>query len=531
MIWAFFQVASRSPGRRSSLCSLLAAHFVIASAAAWAAAAREPSEARALLGNVLLTTGIVEGALLLGWRLTQLPKSQALEFLLVSELRPQQILFGEAMVGLARLALATLAGTPALLYLARGGLLEAGDLVALVAIPYTWAAVTGVGLTVWAYEPRKVRKWCERLMIAAIIFYLAVGVLAGENLRGWLTRFPDPVADGFLFCFQAAHRYNPFGVIRAWSETGCAPTLVEAFALALVGTLLAGALLVRAAARLKGHFHELHYQPRVERVRRGEAHIRNRPLAWWAVKRVTQYSGRINLYIAGGFGVLYAVYTLAGPHWPPWLGRQVFILFERMGGVPVLATALVLLAAVPAAFQYGLWDPSVQDRCRRLELLLLTRLRGRDYWEAAAAAAWRRGRGYFAVAVLLWVAATLAGQIDVLHMMGAVAAGVLLWAFYFALGFRAFSRGVQANGLGLLLTLGLPLVTAGLSTWGRPELAALLPPGMVHAASAGGRESTWLLGMFGVGGATLFLSRAALRRCVAELRSWYNANHGSKVLQ
>src|SRR5262245_54293000 len=36
----------------------------------------------------LLIAGIVEGAWLLGWRLAQLPKSQALEFLLVTPLRP-----------------------------------------------------------------------------------------------------------------------------------------------------------------------------------------------------------------------------------------------------------------------------------------------------------------------------------------------------------------------------------------------------------------------------------------------------------
>ena len=77
----------------------------------------------------------------------------------------------------------------------------------------------------------------------------------------------------------------------------------------------------------------------------------------------------------------------------------------------MIATALMLLATVPAAFQYGLWDSSAQDRCRRLELLLLTRLDARDYWEAAAAAAWRRGRGYFAVAVLLWAAATAAASV------------------------------------------------------------------------------------------------------------------------
>src|SRR5262249_49174741 len=137
----------------------------------------------------------------------------------------------------------------------------------------------------------------------------------------------------------------------------------------------------------------------------------DRPLAWWAVRRVTEYSGRINLWLAGGFGILYALYTLAGPNWPAWLGRQVFVMCDQFGGIPGLATGLIVLAAVPASFQYGLWDSSAQDRCGRLELLLLTHLQGEDYWDAAAAAAWRRGRGYFGVAVLLWAAAAISGRV------------------------------------------------------------------------------------------------------------------------
>ena len=143
---------------------------------------------------------------------------------------------------------------------------------------------------------------------------------------------------------------------------------------------------VRASGRLMGHFHERHYQPAVDRSASVRARVGDRPLAWWAVRRVAQYSGRINLWLAGGFGVLYALYVVAGPRWPDWLGRGVFVLCDEAGGVAALTTGLVLLAAVPAAFQYGLWDSNAQDRCRRLELLLLTDLEARDYWHAAAAA-------------------------------------------------------------------------------------------------------------------------------------------------
>ena len=37
-----------------------------------------------------------------------------------------------------------------------------------------------------------------------------------------------------------------------------------------------------------------------------------------------EYSGRVNIWLAGGFGLLYAAYLLAGDHWPPWMGRVVF---------------------------------------------------------------------------------------------------------------------------------------------------------------------------------------------------------------
>src|SRR5215510_12386034 len=62
-----------------------------------------------IAGQLLLVAGIVEGATLVGWRLTQLPKSQALEFLLVSPVQPRRLFLLEAGVGLARLALIGLA--------------------------------------------------------------------------------------------------------------------------------------------------------------------------------------------------------------------------------------------------------------------------------------------------------------------------------------------------------------------------------------------------------------------------------------
>src|SRR5262249_19599835 len=156
----------------------------------------------------------VEGALLLGWRLTQLPRSQALEFLLVSPLRPPRVFLAEALVGVCRLALVTLAGLPVLALLAADGFLDTADLAPLLVVPRTWGALTGLGLAAWAYEPVAVRRWGERLMVGLVLLYLVVGMLAGEHLKNWLAVLPEDVGLFFLNSFEAFHRYNPFAVLQ-----------------------------------------------------------------------------------------------------------------------------------------------------------------------------------------------------------------------------------------------------------------------------------------------------------------------------
>jgi hypothetical protein len=531
MLTPFFTQAAVSPTRQQAFRRAVVGHLcALAGGVGAVMAAGGHFEAATLLGPLLLVAGIVEGAVLLGWRLTQLPRSQALEFLLVSPLRPRRLFLAEALVGLARLALVTLSGLPVLVLLAVSGLVLPSALVPLLVMPLTWGAVAGCALVVWAYEPEGVRRWGERVVLALLLVYLGVGVLGAENAVAWGGRLPAGVRNFLGGSMGAFLRYNPFAVLRDCQRDGLEDMWPVAGWVEL-GALAALALLVlRASGRLRGHFHERHYQPAADRSAARRRGVGERPLAWWAVKRVSQYSGRINLWLAGGFGVLYALYTVAGPRWPDWLGSGVFRLCDQTGGIPALATALVLLAAVPAAFQYGLWDSSAQDRCRRLELLLLTHLDGRDYCDAAAAAAWRRGRGYFAVALALWGAAVVAGQVSAVQAAGALAAGVLLWGLYFALGFRAFSRGRQANGLGLLLTLALPLV-AYLSERGNfAVLTPLLPPGGVYAAAARAPGLLWALGPALTAAVALAVGRIALARCEPELRLWYEKHHGRKVM-
>jgi hypothetical protein len=322
------------------------------------------------------------------------------------------------------------------------------------------------------------------------------------------------------------HDYNPFGAMQfamehpAWAWQRLPWTLALGIGAALV-------LLARCAFRLHGHFHDEHYRPIFSDSSCRRAPVGDEPLSWWAVKRVTRYSGRINVWLAGGFGLLYAAYTLAGPHWPSWLGRVVFEMFDRYGGLPMLATALMVLATVPAAFQYGLWDSGAQDRGRRLELLLLTGLDGASYWRAACAAAWRRSRGYFALAIVLWLAAALAERIAWSQALAGMAAGVILWGFYFALGFRAFVRGVQSNRLGVFLTLVLPLLATLLAHTDWRSIAVLLPPGSVYFGATDAPNGYWMLGPISAALWAIYLARRSLRSGESELRRWYDQNHGA----
>ncbi|MFQ3651757.1 MAG: hypothetical protein SNJ75_15640 [Gemmataceae bacterium] len=523
MLAPFFVLAARSPSRRHSLLKAVLVHVAVVAAVAYLVGQGQLN--RAFLGHVLLVAGIVEGATLLGWRLTQMPKSQALEFLLVSPLRPAPLFLAEASVGLTLLGLVTLSGLPVLLGLVGLGRLHVADLLPLLVMPWTGGALIGLGLTWWAYEPKLVRRAGELVAGVFILVYLVVGVLAAEKLPVWLDLVLSAEANAWVvWGVRTLHEYSPFALLQSWLLHPSALAWKRLWAMQLAALTLVAVFLLRAASRLLGHFHERHYDP--VRDVRGERRppVGDRPLSWWAVKRVMEYSGRGNLWLAGGFCALYAAYLVGGDHWPAWMGKRIFEMVESVGGVASLGAALVVLAAVPASFQYGLWDSSVHERCKRLELLLLTDLQPGDYWHAAAAAAWRRGRGYLFLAAGLWLAAVIGGRLTLLAALAALASAVLLWGLYFALGFRAFARGQAANGLGMLLTLGLPLASVALARIG---LGSWLPPGMVHAASSG--HIPWL-GALIAAALTLWVARHTLAECDSQLRLWYDRHHGAKVV-
>jgi hypothetical protein len=355
-----FALAMKSPGRQLAFRRVVVLHLAITSILA--AAMFLTRFSAAWLGQAMLILAIVEGAALVGWRLVQLPKSQALEFLLVSPLQPWRVFLIEALAGAGRLMMVTLAGLPVLLFLTFTGKITLDDMPALISAPLLCGLLSGFGLTAWAYETISIRRWGERLAIVGLVIYLVVGVLAAERIGVWLQRLPPEFSRGLLTVILAMTQYNPFSAIGSYLSLGDTAQAEHRLHVVHVYAALAiAACVVRATWRFKGHFHDRHYRPIAGRKQADATGIGDRPLSWWAVRRVMEYSGRLNIWIAGAFGALYALFIIAGDHWPTWLGRLVFEIFESCGGIPVFSTALVVMAAVPAAFQYGLWDSSTAD--------------------------------------------------------------------------------------------------------------------------------------------------------------------------
>jgi hypothetical protein len=531
MLQPFFATAMRAPGRHLTFRRAVAVHVGLITALGWAAAKTEHAGLLSAVGQLALILGIVEGAALVGWRLTQLPKSQALEFLLVSPVQPRRLFVAELLVGVCRFALVCLSGLPVLLLMVVFGAVGPADLWVLGLMPFLWGVVAGLGLTVWAYEPLGVRRVCEVIAMFGVLVYLIVGILAGENLPLWLSKLPPSVAESVYSAVMGMHNGNPFGVMRNWFVMRDGPTWVwpRFVQVNIIGACLAVLFALRAAFRLKGHFHDRHYKPiDSSRVNQSEF-IGDRPLSWWAVRRVMEYSGRVNVWLAGGFCLLYAAFLVAGDQWPAWMGRGPFLIFESLGGAPMVATAMCVLAAVPAVFQYGLWDPTVTDRCKRLELLLLTELSGRDYWHASLSAAWRRGWTYLVVAMILWVALVWSGRVAWYQAFAAALGGVALWTFSFAVGFRAFSTGRQAGGIATVFTIGLPILLFALLRAKLEVLAAFVPTAACYLPLTTGVTAAWVAGFAVLVAASWWLTRQGLSQCETELRRWYDANQGRKT--
>src|SRR5580658_7985866 len=107
MLAPFFRLGMVSLSRQHAFRRAAVAHLLVLSGLGWALAVNPSSSTLVFAGHALVALGIVEGSALVGWRLTQLPKSQSLEFLLSSPLQSWRIFLAEGLVGGCRLALVT----------------------------------------------------------------------------------------------------------------------------------------------------------------------------------------------------------------------------------------------------------------------------------------------------------------------------------------------------------------------------------------------------------------------------------------
>ncbi len=115
------------------------------------------------------------------------------------------------------------------------------------------------------------------------------------------------------------------------------------------------------------------------------------------------------------------------------------------------------------------------------------------------------------------------------QILVSMCSGVILWSLYFSIGFWAFARGNQGGTLGILLTVGLPVLTMLFGAAHLGWATALTPPGSVYFPMAHGVGVGWIVGPLLGGIVTLLLARFGLRTCDQALRRWYDANHGLKT--
>ena len=94
----FVLAALGAPGRQLGFRRAVVGHVVLVTVLAFAGTRGDITPT----AYGLLILGLVEGAALVGWRLTQMPKSQALEFLLTSPVQPRRLFAAEAAGGVGR---------------------------------------------------------------------------------------------------------------------------------------------------------------------------------------------------------------------------------------------------------------------------------------------------------------------------------------------------------------------------------------------------------------------------------------------
>ena len=201
----------------------------------------------------------------------------------------------------------------------------------------------------------------------------------------------------------------------------------------------------RARMAARGTLPEFHYQPVAGRPSASAPTSRRRAARWrggrsaaWPASR-----GASIWWLAGGFCALYAVYLLAGVHLAD-LGweRRIFEMCDAAGGVTMLTTGLVLLAAGAGGASSTAWrglptarSLSASGGCCCSPTWGRRTTAGRGGFGGLADVS----RGFFAVAVFLWGAALVSGRLSAGQVVETRRRACVLWSMHILprLGFPA----------------------------------------------------------------------------------------------
>ncbi|HEY1067213.1 MAG TPA: hypothetical protein VGE52_13925 [Pirellulales bacterium] len=484
--------------------------------------------------------GALIGGALTGWRVTQFPKTRAAEFHLVMPVSDWVLVGSELLGGMLRSAFIVGAWSPLVLGMWGAGWIGPAQVVGLIAVPILFGWMVGIGLANIAFTSQRVRRILEWVTLLFLFVYLIFLGLLAEWTIPRLLAFQHELAMLELDTIWLEQLVNPIrliGTLYRDSEDLWARVLgVSVFLLSLCALGAA-----RLVWRLRGHYLEENYGSHYDKKEFNKP-IADEPLAWWTVRRVSRFKGRVNIYLGWGTVLLYSGWLLLGNAWPDWLGGNFLRVMRVFGGQAIIGAFAVQFGLVATAFLYGLWDSSARQRVGRLEVLLITPLSARDYAVAGAAAAWTRGRQYFYMALVVWCAAAAAGRIS----WGAVALAIFCTAAYallfFAIAFRNFARVKTERAAGFWgLGLSVGLFFASFVIFFRwPVVGAMLPLGSLYTLTSPiTRAQVWtdlpwpalwsLIGLvhaaYAIGGVVLL--RDAMKTFDRDLRDWFSYHHTS----
>jgi|GEM_PF-911096 len=494
-----------------------------------------PAQTINVVAAVELAMGVLIGGSLTGWRATQLPKTRASEFYLITPVSDWVIVGGEILSGMLRSAYVLLAAAaPVVGWLWGAGWISPAQVAALAFLPVSIGWATGIGITVVAYEPIRVRKFFEGLMLVLVLVYLigfgfaALPILQGLN-SGLVTYFNTDL-------LTVIRMLSPR---RLLATDGGQDLTLGSYVFGFVVLVLIGCGLAvwRLVHRLRPHYlEEIFGQQRSQKDYLKP--IGANPLSWWTARRVSRFRGRVNLYLGWATILLYSSWLLLGDHWPSYLGTGVMISFKQLGGAVMLGISALQFGLVPVAFLSGLWDSTVQLRIGRLELLLATPLSPREYLEGCIAAGWTRAKGYLPAVVVVWFAGAYAGNYSWTAFAALLVLGVIYTVLFFAIAFRQFARvaGDRAAATwGIGMSVAWPLASCALLALNLGRAAALTPLGGMYLL---GFKPDVLRARFGmetaelwaiVGGAALFhiglsiwLLWQAEAKFEQEIRDWFS---------